>query len=67
MKRFLLFSGHTYYACGGAFDYDDSFASLEEAVIEGERLEKAYTVDWWHVFDLDDAEIKAQSKTQAHC
>lgn len=66
MKRFLLFSGQTYYAQGGAWDFDNSFDTLDEARAEGKRMEGEYTVDWWHIFDAEEGIIEEKSETQAH-
>jgi len=65
MKRFLLFSGQTYYAAGGAFDFDKPFDTIAEAESEAKRMAEAFTVDWWHVYDSEERCIVAQSETRA--
>lgn len=66
MKRFLLFSGKTYYAGGGAFDLRDSFDTLDEALAGAEKEMQIPHTDWWHVCDQETDIIEAQSETQAH-
>lgn len=66
MKRFLLFfSGQTYYAAGGAFDFDKPFDTLEEAEAEAKSAVDANKVDWWHVYDSEERCIVSQSETRA--
>lgn len=66
MKRFLLFSGYTYYAAGGAFDFDADFDSLAEAQTEGERALEKKGYDWWHIYDSEKRAVVAESEIQAH-
>lgn len=44
MKRFLLFGGDKYYACGGWADFLGSFDSVEEALAQPKQ-------EWRHVID----------------
>lgn len=65
MKRFLLFSEQTYYAAGGAFDFDKSFDKVEDAEAEAKRLTEGHGRDWWHVYDSEERCIISQSETRA--
>lgn len=56
MKRYLLFSGTTYYPCGGWADFQGDFDTIEEAE-KAYRLENPEDEDlftWMHIFDLED-------------
>jgi hypothetical protein len=53
MKRFLYFTGDTYYPNGGWRDYHLSFDTFEEA----ETYAKKYHGDWWHIVDTQTMEI----------
>lgn len=65
MKRFMTFTGATYYATGGANDFLNSFDTAEEAIQAGRnncdedypREENTFADDWWHVFDSEKSEI----------
>jgi hypothetical protein len=50
VKRYLLFSGDTYYPSGGWQDFVDSFDTQEEADARG-RIERSNGHDWYHVVD----------------
>lgn len=52
MKRYLLFSGNTYYASGGWKDYKSDHETQEEAEAFGKNSED----DWWHVVDIETME-----------
>ncbi len=54
MKRFVLFSGDFYYPVGGAGDYKNSFATLEEAKLIALT---DHARDWWHILDLNTGKI----------
>jgi len=54
MKRFLVFSGDTYYPCGGWDDFKGDFESLEEAKEFALRMLKEEHEDWTHVVDTRD-------------
>lgn len=52
MKRFLLFAGTTYYACGGWADFIGAYDSVELAVaVAGNDY------DWFHVIDSATGEV----------
>lgn len=56
MKRYLLFAGEKYYPGGGAYDFRDSFDTIEAA----KDAPLATTswgsyADWAHIADRDDA------------
>ncbi len=57
MKRFLLFSGDTYYPYGGFWDCNHSFDSLEEAV----SFAASKDDDWYHVVDIQTMKVVANS------
>lgn len=59
---FLLFGGRTYYADGGWNDYQGSFETAEQAIIEGKSLMKqmehdVFDVEWFHVVDFETGDI----------
>lgn len=59
MKNYLLFTGECHYPNGGWWDYVDNYVSLSaacEAVNEFEA-EKHYGEFWWHVVDLESADV----------
>ncbi len=62
MKRYITFTGQTYYASGGARDlagfYDD-IESAKKAALEKCDPERDWPDDWWHVFDTESNEIVA--------
>lgn len=59
MKKYLLFSGKSYYANGGILDFKGSFDSLEDAVAKGRyQLDNTYE-DWFHVYDSESNIVKA--------
>ena len=53
MKRYLLFSGYTYYPDGGWEDFRGSFRTLEEA--KEATLEAPG--DWWQIVDTDTGKL----------
>lgn len=65
MKRFMTFTGSTYYASGGANDFLDSFDTADEAILAGRnacdedypRKEFQCADDWWHVYDTEENKI----------
>ena len=58
MKRYLLFGGDKYYACGGVKDLKGSFDTASEAM---ERFTsyapEEYTDAWAHIVDHKDMSI----------
>ena len=64
MLQFVLFGGENYYPAGGWGDFQDTYATLEEAVAGGsvylnEGYGRWYT-SWYHVVDLSTRSIVAQ-------
>lgn len=58
MKRFITFTGNTYYPSGGANDFLDSFDTADEAILEGKKAcGEDCTIDWWHVYDTEENKI----------
>lgn len=56
MKRFLAFSGESYYAAGGWDDFCGAFDLLDDA--EKAATSASYgTGTWWHVVDTETLEI----------
>jgi hypothetical protein len=47
MKRYLLFSGATYYPAGGWHEFRADFATLDEAIANYTPAE----YDWAHIVD----------------
>ena len=63
--RYLVFSGATYYACGGFNDFVGAFELLKYAMLCGEKCAGDY--NWYHVVDAEDNfKIVAKSEQQAH-
>lgn len=53
MKRFLVFSGMTYYPQGGMKDFQKDFDTYIEALeflVENSN-------DWWQIYDLQENKI----------
>lgn len=61
MNRYLVFASETYYAGGGAENFQKSFEKEAEAKLFGEKLveygKKTGLNDWAHVFDLKDEKV----------
>ena len=52
MKRYLLFTGNSYYPCGGVEDFVKSFESMEAITQHLEQLKSIYnTPDWCNALD----------------
>lgn len=64
MRRFLLFYGCVYYACGGWRDFEDSFTNLADAQEQAEKL--LTEGDWAHVVDTVTSTVVWSSELQAH-
>ena len=59
MLQFALFGGENYYPAGGWEDFQDTYATLEEAVAGGSvYLNEGYG-RWYHVVDLSTRSIVA--------
>ncbi len=60
-KRYLVFAGQCYEACGGMHDLHDSFDHPDEAFIEFKRLIEGETsrglIDWAHIFDTQSRKV----------
>jgi hypothetical protein len=67
-RRFCIFGGPDYYPRGGWHDFRASRDTLEEAVQAGEKLlvNPSGDYNWWHVFDLQERRVVAQSKYQGY-
>ena len=71
MKRYWLFGGEDYYACGGFHDYRGAFDSVDEAVQDALTRPLFYKqimrgpVAWFHVFDSETQAIVAKSDFEA--
>ena len=68
-RRYWLFAGDVYYACGGIHDLHATYATLAEATAaaqawEGARAFLPYT--WWHVIDQVTGAILAASAAQGY-
>ncbi len=51
MKRYILFSGISYYASGGFNDFTGTYDSLKDAIKAGETQPGTYYPEWYHVWD----------------
>lgn len=49
MKKYLLFTGDTYYPSGGWDDFVDDFDSIEEALAYAAKNGR----DWFHIVDTE--------------
>jgi hypothetical protein len=49
VKRYLLFSGSSYYPCGGWDDFRGDYDSRDAAIGQGAKS----LGDWFHVVDLE--------------
>ena len=52
-RKYLLFAGEVYYPSGGASDFIDSYATIEEAQSRGEQKE------WAEIAVLKDDKLVA--------
>lgn len=75
VKRFALFGGDRYYASGGWRDFIHWYADAAEAAEDSKALEGRlivaqrydnYSIDWWHVADIETGEIVAKSETEPY-
>lgn len=57
-KRYLVFSGDTFYAIGGAKDYVGSFDSFSSAILAGGERLKDNDDDWFNILDNTTGIIK---------
>jgi hypothetical protein len=57
VKRFLVFAGNSFYALGGALDFQDHCDTLEEAMTAATALKR--TFDWFHILDGETRKIVA--------
>ena len=66
MKRYWLFGGENYYACGGMNDFrlmsDDLEALKDEA---SDLATRVVDMDWWHILDIESFHIVGRSENQA--
>ena len=52
MLQFALFGGEDYYPAGGWEDFQDTYATLEEAVAGGLAYQNESYGRWYHVVDM---------------
>lgn len=57
MKRFLVFTGDTYYPGGGWSDFSGSFDTLDEAKKGAVAKMHLDHEDWAHVVDSEDSKV----------
>lgn len=57
MKRFILFAGDTGCANGGAYDYVDSFDSIEDIKCCAKLLKDDICYVWAHLLDVETGNI----------
>lgn len=60
LKRFLLFTGPTYYPCGGWGDFKESFDTEQEA--KDYLLTNHKFDDWWEIVDTTTLEAVSGSE-----
>jgi hypothetical protein len=60
MKQFLLFAGYNYYPTGGWYDFQGSYATLEEAREAAASWPRAKD-NWWHIIDNQTGENVAEN------
>lgn len=62
IKRYMIFSGATYYASGGASDYESQHDDKFEAI----RIAEIIDSDWVHVWDaLEDVIVWTRGQAQS--
>lgn len=74
MTNYLLFAGENYYAKGGFNDYIAMFKTKEDAIQQGQLLERAMnshykSIEWWHVIEMSCEgyfEMVARTKCTPH-
>lgn len=54
MKRYIVFSGYTYYPAGGWGDFKGSYDTIEEA---RKCATKQKSDDWWQIVDATTSRI----------
>jgi len=70
MKKYLLFCGANFYASGGWRDFQNSFDSLEDAMMaekfwyasHDKAKEEPIASDWWHIVNGETGEIVYRHK-----
>ena len=65
-RRYCVFAGADYYPSGGWHDFRASRDTLGEAVGSAEELMEELQLSWYHVFDLDQRRVVAQSQYQGY-
>ena len=65
-RRYCVFAGADYYPAGGWHDFRLSRDTLEQAVAAAEELMEELQLSWYHVFDLDQRRVVAQSQYQGY-
>jgi hypothetical protein len=65
-RRYCVFAGADYYPAGGWHDFRLSRDTLGEAVGSAEELMEELQLSWYHVFDLDQRRVVAQSQYQGY-
>lgn len=66
MKRYLVFSGASYYAGGGWLDFGEAFDTLDQAIEYGQHCLKHDFHDWYHIIDTNTGKIVNQVEG-THC
>lgn len=54
MKRFIVFTGLTYYPSGGWKDFEKSFDTLIGAL---EYVAKCEGFDWYQIVDIEEGRV----------
>lgn len=58
-KKYHVFSGASYYPCGGSYDYNQSFISQDDALEFVKSLKLAYD-DWFEIMETqEDGSLKS--------
>jgi hypothetical protein len=69
MKRYLVFAGAKYYACGGWWDKAGQFDTVEEAInwIEKDRVDMLTDNDWHQIVDTENMRFVEPYSDGGHC
>jgi len=59
MKRYLVFSGNSYYASGGWLDFKKDFTATKAAIEFANSLHEEDGLSWVHVVDSKTLQIIA--------
>lgn len=62
MKKYLLFSGESYYARGGWYDFAGTYDTIGAAKAAGKKKMMDDNMDWFHVVNSETGKIVCEIK-----